>query len=1248
MRIRIFQFVLTFATLAGFVPEGCGMELLARWRMDEAAAPYGDASGNGMALELDPRTTAAQSVAGIDGAAAFLDFHVNPGISTRLSCYETSLQRDSFGYSFWMRPVNLSPGESLLGKEMLVTSAGPAFSRLAWQVQVGNDDGTGSAPLVFLVRGTVRTGVDFYGSAVSTIKVRLHENSDQWVHAAGGYDATTGNLKLHVNGVETSVNGLPGAHSSDGGAVVVGSMVNGSNFIGYAASAEMDDVQIYDAPLRAADASELLANPSLTVGTDDASPFTGSLVAHWKLDEAGPWFGDWSGHENNLETDGVTTAPQKIAGVDGQGLVLNWQADPGVSTRMYAPGAAFQTDGFGFSFWIRPTRLSPGDNFIAKEMPPDGGENFTRMAWQVQVGADNGSGEAPLELVVRGGDRTQGDYFGSVKSAVALPLFTAVDRWVHVAGGYDVSTGALRLFVDGVKSVSAGTPGARSSDGSWFDVGTVRNGVDFTTYGAATGIDDIQLYSAPLSAYEVIYLKIHPGMPFTEDKHFKTSFFQGSSQGTAVVSFSSIPGWRYVVEGSADLARYVPLAEVEAVGNPTTLNLTKTMLDAAMGTTPRPKLFVRVRALLENADGSIDLPPADILPFLNPAPYVPQFHFSWENAAVGDPNGVLRYNNRYHFFTWDHATSDDLVSWQGLGWPMRDDLPDSGYWTGCVVMDKNNTSGFGSLADPPMVAIYTIHNNQTLKETIGISHSTNFHDFHQYTGNPVITTDDTVFRDPDVFWDDQTNRWIMVVARSAAQNLSFYGSGDLKSWQFLSDFGPAGARNEIWECPGLAKVPVMGGGNQKKWLLHVGGGTNKVQYWVGNFDGTRFTMDEDTRAFLEDGRGLEGDVFADFERDNFWDAGWTYTGSAFGNEPSPRWWNQPAKGHLGQRMASSYVDGDWRTDSTLTSHDFTINRNCINFLIAGGNHPGQTCINLIVGGNVVRSSTGEDSDVMRWAGWNVEEFKGRQARLQIVDDFGGFWGRIYIDQILFSDILTDHRREHANWVEFGPDFFAPKIVRDYDGLETDVKWLGWIGSWEYEQNRPVPANWGKGAESIFRKLQLVSSPKGYQLSQLPGNEMQALRGAVVNVLPRKVRETVSLTEFHPSTNTYEMEAVFNLNGAGRNFGLNLCRGGTQRVVVGYDASSSQLYLDRRSSGYVSLHPSFPRIVSTPLKTQGDQLKLRIFVDQSSIEVFADDGQRVLTAQIYPDPSGTGVELFSFGGETTLGSLKAWPLASIWR
>ena len=669
-----------------------------------------------------------------------------------------------------------------------------------------------------------------------------------------------------------------------------------------------------------------------------------------------------------------------------------------------------------------------------------------------------------------------------------------------------------------------------------------------------------------------------------------------------------------------------------------------------MTTTPKPGSAPSAR--VANAAHSISkvfLCSLLLLPVASRAAYTetyrPQFHFSRKSGSIGDPAGCIRYNNSYHLFWWGHALSPDLVHWVELTqWPMQGGPANMGYWNGSAVVDLQNTSGFGYPAKPAMVAIYTAHDNVTSVEDIRISSSTNYNLFYYYSGNPVATSDATLFRDPDVFWHQPTGRWIMVVVRSLDRRLQIYSSTNLKSWQLRSEFGPANARDQIWEVPGLVQLPVRGDSQNKKWVLFCGKGPNKEQYWVGDFDGTNFTMDATSQAFLSQGTGLEGQVFNDFETSTY--GTWTKTGTAFGSGPATGTLagQQTVIGFLGARLVNSYNGGDAST-GTLTSPTFTITNRCINFLIGGGNQPGTACINLIVGGSVVFSSTGQNDEILRWDGWDVSPWAGQTARIQIVDSATGSWGHILVDHIMFSDVLKNQHLEHANWIDWGSDFYAARVFRDYDNVEQCAIWLAWMGNWDYSTS--LPTSWGQGAESIPRNLQLVSTAKGFQIVQQPLPRLQTLRGAQNQVGPRKIQNTMGLAEFQPLKNTYELEATFNLHASTQNFGLNLCVGGSDKVVLGYDARTSNLYLDRRASGNVSFDPDFPNIVTAPYSTQAGYIKFHVFIDQSSIEVFVNDGEIVMTSVIFPDPASLGIELFSTNGATTLRSLKAWPLSSIW-
>ena len=112
-------------------------------------------------------------------------------------------------------------------------------------------------------------------------------------------------------------------------------------------------------------------------------------------------------------------------------------------------------------------------------------------------------------------------------------------------------------------------------------------------------------------------------------------------------------------------------------------------------------------------------------------------------------------------------------------------------------------------------------------------------------------------------------------------------------------------------------------------------------------------------------------------------------------------------GFKGQRLVNSFFGGDGSTGK-LTSPEFTIERDYIKFLIGGGGFKGKTCMNLLIGGKVVLSATGPNtepggSEFLNWETWDVKKYKGRKAVLQIVDDATGGWGHINVDHILQSD-----------------------------------------------------------------------------------------------------------------------------------------------------------------------------------------------------------------------------------------------------
>jgi beta-fructofuranosidase len=144
-------------------------------------------------------------------------------------------------------------------------------------------------------------------------------------------------------------------------------------------------------------------------------------------------------------------------------------------------------------------------------------------------------------------------------------------------------------------------------------------------------------------------------------------------------------------------------------------------------------------------------------------------------------------------------------------------------------------------------------------------------------------------------------------------------------------------------------------------------------------------------------------VLFDFEGETF--ANWRAVGDAFGTGPARGTLTnqQQVTGFVGRGYVNTYHGGD-KSTGTLTSSEFIISKPYLNFLVGGGNHPGETCINLMVDGKIVKSATGTDFEKLHWHSWQLFQWVRKPARLEILDQHSGGWGHINVDQITLSDV----------------------------------------------------------------------------------------------------------------------------------------------------------------------------------------------------------------------------------------------------
>lgn len=245
---------------------------------------------------------------------------------------------------------------------------------------------------------------------------------------------------------------------------------------------------------------------------------------------------------------------------------------------------------------------------------------------------------------------------------------------------------------------------------------------------------------------------------------------------------------------------------------------------------------------------------SDTFDMQNREQYRPIYHHTPAYGWMNDPNGMFYkdgvwnlyfqhnpYGSQWENMTWGHSTSTDLVHWKYEGDAVEPDALGT-VFSGSAVVDMENTSGFGKGA---VIALYTSAGES---QTQSLVYSTdNGKTFHKFEGNPVITSNVPDFRDPHMFWNEDIKKWNMILA--AGQHMEIYSSDNLKDWKLESSFGEKyGNHGGVWECPDLMKLKVRGT-DKEKWMLicniNPGGpsGGSATQYFVGDFDGHKFTCD---------------------------------------------------------------------------------------------------------------------------------------------------------------------------------------------------------------------------------------------------------------------------------------------------------------------------------------------------------------------------------------------------------------------
>jgi fructan beta-fructosidase len=477
----------------------------------------------------------------------------------------------------------------------------------------------------------------------------------------------------------------------------------------------------------------------------------------------------------------------------------------------------------------------------------------------------------------------------------------------------------------------------------------------------------------------------------------------------------------------------------------------------------------------------------------------PAVHFTPAENWMNDPNGPVYADGLYHLYYqynpfgnlwgnigWGHAVSTDLIEWEERPMALAAPPPDMAF-SGSAVVDRDNRSGL--CAEPGcLVAAYTglvvDPGTATSRQDQRIAVSNDGGEsFEPYVGNPVLDLQLVDFRDPNVFWHEASDRWVLAVALPIERKILFYVSENLIDWVPASEFGPAGVQDGLWECPVLIELPIAGR-DETRWVLkvdhnpgHITGGSG-AQYFVGDFDGTTFVADD--------------------------------------------------------------PDGPPR------------------------------------------------------------------------------------------------------WVDYGADFYCAMTFSDEPDQGAGRTWIGWMSNWDYASI--IPTHPWRGAMTLPRTVELSERDGEVHLTQRPVVTLDDRRrdhrrheGPSVDAIADAVADD-------PGGDVLDVAVEIEVGSATR-VGVDLAVGEQSAVRIRYDVEAGRLLVDRTQSGEVSFTSSFAAVHEAPLTLIDGRLSLRIVLDRSSVEVFADQGRVVFTELVFPYADATGVAVISDGGPSGPASIDVWNLVT---
>ncbi|MGH9447583.1 MAG: glycoside hydrolase family 32 protein, partial [Terriglobia bacterium] len=223
---------------------------------------------------------------------------------------------------------------------------------------------------------------------------------------------------------------------------------------------------------------------------------------------------------------------------------------------------------------------------------------------------------------------------------------------------------------------------------------------------------------------------------------------------------------------------------------------------------------------------------------------------------------------------------------------------------------------------------------------------------------------------------------------------------------------------------------------------------------------------------------------------------------------------------------------------------------------------------------------------------------------------GGSGDQYFVGHFDGKRFIDENPSTQALWADYGKDFYASTSFSNIPSSDGRRIMLGWMDDWQYAAQ--VPTYPWRGQMSIPRVVRLERFPEGIRMTESPVTELRQLRGHSFHFVKRTISGNSRFLESQGvRSDTFEIRADFDV-GSATEFGFRIRQGPNDETLAGYDSTTHELFVDRTRSGATGFSKDFPGRQRAPLRPEQGSIRLHIFVDRCSVEVFGNGGRRVIT------------------------------------